>query len=102
MQILSVRENISRLISVREVVSILAIARWRNFHHDLARIHWAPDHMISKSGPLAPLQSSVRPRSTAATSIADRLSLRACVLIVAAVSTLLWLGIGFFAGKLVG
>jgi hypothetical protein len=58
--------------------------------------------MISKSAPLAQLQQTDKPRAVAATPMAERLSLRSCILIIAGVSALLWLGIGFFAGKLFG
>ncbi|MDO9501652.1 MAG: hypothetical protein Q7J52_16245 [Falsiroseomonas sp.] len=80
----------------------MAIAQRRKFHHDMARNHWATDRMISKSAPLAQLQHTDKPRALAATPMAERLSLRSCILIIAAISAVLWLGIVFFAGKLFG
>lgn len=61
--------------------------------------------MASKTVPLSqlsPVASAASHRAVAAKPLPERLSLRTCVILIAAVSTLLWIGIGLIADKLIG
>jgi len=71
-------------------------------HHDKARNHRAPDQMISKYTPLTQLQASETERSARGRAAPERLSRRASLLVIAGVSTLLWVGVAMIAGKLLG